>query len=163
MKTTAPLRLYISPLRVTIAPPRVQTGPPRVYIIPNIVLKNISPVPTPPHKISVPSYLQYNVPKSKSNRNPPLLRYVSQHAETLNTEKALNIFSHPSVNHFYTKDGKKEILDSLLHGPNKDIWEKALSNELGRAAFVCDFRPLKSDPWRIRCMAGGDKLCFDGD
>ena len=29
-------------------------------------------------------------------------------------------------------------------------------------SFVCDHRPLKSEPWRFRCVVGGDKLpCAD--
>ena len=28
------------------------------------------------------------------------------------------------------------------------------------ATFVCDHRPLKSEPWRIRCVVGGDKLPY---
>ena len=26
------------------------------------------------------------------------------------------------------------------------------------ATFVCDHRPLKTEPWRVRCVVGGDKL-----
>jgi len=62
------------------------------------------------------------IPLRRSPRNigdSPLLRYVSQHAETLNTEKALKAFLLPSVNHVYNEDGKKETLDSLLRGPKK--------------------------------------------
>ena len=31
------------------------------------------------------------------------------------------------------------------------------------ANFVCDYRPLKSEPHRIRLVAGGDNLPYDGD
>ena len=31
------------------------------------------------------------------------------------------------------------------------------------ANFVCDYRPLKSELYRIRLVAGGDKLTYDGD
>ena len=31
------------------------------------------------------------------------------------------------------------------------------------ANFVCDYRPLKSEPWRVRLVVGGDKLTYDND
>ena len=31
------------------------------------------------------------------------------------------------------------------------------------ANFVCDHRPLKAEQYRIRLVAGGDKLLYDGD
>ena len=102
---------------------------------------------------------------------------------------------YPSINHIFNETtGKKETLESLLNGPDRARWLKALSNEIGRlasgniygvkftntikfikksdvpsdktvtyATFVCDFRPLKSEPWRIRCVVGGDKLPYDSD
>lgn len=31
------------------------------------------------------------------------------------------------------------------------------------ATFVCDHRPLKSDPWRVRIVVGGDRLSYNDD
>ena len=31
------------------------------------------------------------------------------------------------------------------------------------ANFVCDYRPLKSEPFRVRMTVGGDKLSYDND
>ena len=31
------------------------------------------------------------------------------------------------------------------------------------ATFVCDYRPLKSEPWRVRCVVGGDRLPYPDD
>ena len=31
------------------------------------------------------------------------------------------------------------------------------------ASFVCDHRPLKTEPWRVRIVVGGDKLTYDED
>ena len=31
------------------------------------------------------------------------------------------------------------------------------------ANFICDYRPLKSEMYRINLVAGGDKLNYDGD
>jgi hypothetical protein len=30
-------------------------------------------------------------------------------------------------------------------------------------SFICDFRPLKSEPYRVRLTVGGDKLPYDDD
>ena len=96
--------------------------------------------------------------------------------------------------HIYRADGTKETIDSLLSGPNWDIWVKSLSNEWGRlaqgnihgvrstdtiefihhhevptdrdvtyAAFVCDYRALKEEPYRIRITVGGDQLSYNDD
>ena len=31
------------------------------------------------------------------------------------------------------------------------------------ATFVCSHKPLKEEQWRVRCVAGGDKLPYPGD
>ena len=31
------------------------------------------------------------------------------------------------------------------------------------ASFVCDHRPLKSEPWHVQIVVGGDKLTYDAD
>ena len=31
------------------------------------------------------------------------------------------------------------------------------------ASFVLDYRPLKSEPWRVRLVVGGDKLPYEDD
>ena len=31
------------------------------------------------------------------------------------------------------------------------------------ASFVCDHRPLKTEQWRVQCVAGGDKLFYPND
>ena len=36
------------------------------------------------------------------------------------------------MHHIYNAEVKKELIDSLLNGPNKHIWERSLSNEFGR-------------------------------
>ena len=95
--------------------------------------------------------------------------------------------------HMFDKDGEKETLDSLLQGPMAKTWKESLSNELGRLAqgirhisgndvidfisyldipkhkkvtyanMVCDYRPLKSDPYRVRLTVGGDRLDYFED
>ena len=107
--------------------------------------------------------------------------------QSLITREVSQQFAH----HIYDDKGKRLTLDSLLKGSQKEIWDKALSNELGRltkgnkynvdftecmkfipyievpttskvtyANFVCDHRPLKTEPWRVRLVVGGDKLNY---
>ena len=101
---------------------------------------------------------------------------------------------YPVVNHIYNTQGKRETIDTLRLSHQKDIWEKALSNEWGCLAqgnchgviptntisfihknevpmdrdvtytsFVCDHRPLKIEPWRVRIVVGGDRLSYSHD
>ena len=35
--------------------------------------------------------------------------------------------------------------------------------KITNASFVCDHRPLKSEPWRVCCIVGGDKLPYADD
>ncbi len=91
-----------------------------------------------------------------------------------------------TINHIFDVQGKRQTLDQLIHGTDAAIWQQATSNELGRLAqgvkntkgndvidfiyksdvpihkkvtyanMVCDFRPLKSEPYRVRLTVGGD-------
>ena len=98
------------------------------------------------------------------------------------------------VNHIYRPNGKKETIDTLLKGSDREIWNRSLSNEWGRlaqgndngvsptdtidfiiqeqvpkgrdvtyATFVVDYRPLKSEPHRVRITVGGDRLTYTAD
>lgn len=98
------------------------------------------------------------------------------------------------LNAIYDSSGKKLTLSKLLNGSNKKVWNKALSNKIGRltqgndfgvkftncmtfihhsqlpinrkviyANFVCDHRPLKSEPWRVRLVVVGDKVEYYQD
>ena len=133
------------------------------------------PIPTPPTRLR------------SSNTNKTF-----KHRATL-LLTATEIF-RASANHIYDKNGRKETVDTLIHGENKRIWIQALSNELGRllqgndagvkstdcmefiskheipegrkvtyANFVCDHRPLKTEPFRIRLVVGGDRLEYADD
>ena len=84
-------------------------------------------------------------------------------------------------------------LDQLLNSSSAQIWERAISYELGRLAqgfvhiqgndvmdfisksavpfgkivtyarMVCDFRPLKEEQFRLRLTVGGDRLHYPDD
>ena len=97
------------------------------------------------------------------------------------------------MHHIYNSHGKKETLNSLLQQNSEiwgmalsnewgrlaqgndygiigtDTIEFILKSEVphGRdvtyASFVCDKRPLKTEPFRVRIVVGGDRLSFDDD
>ena len=99
------------------------------------------------------------------------------------------------VNHIYDDNGKKLKIHDLMTNPEtREVWTRAMSNELGRLAqsnkygvkhtdtidfikksevpagrdityanFILDYRPLKSEPNRVRLTVGGDKLSHDDD
>ena len=100
----------------------------------------------------------------------------------------------PVANNIYRPDGKKETIDLVLQGRNRQIWLQSLSNEWGRlaqgnnnkvmatntidfihkdkflqnqdityATFVLDYRPLKTEPHRVRITVDGDKLTYNAD
>ena len=131
--------------------------------------------------------IHLNIPTPKRSSSNPQKTSILQ-------EQANAAFLHPTINHIYREDGRKETMASLLRGPEKSRWSKALSNEIGRlaqgnkygvkatdtiefikkenvpngravtyASFVCDHRPLKTEQWRVRCVAGGDKLPYPDD
>jgi hypothetical protein len=92
-----------------------------------------------------------------------------------------------TVHHIFNEiTGKKETLDTLLAAKFHDIYNRSLSNELGRltegihdikgtqtmvfihkdqvpvgrvATYlnpVCDYRPKKTDPHQVQLTVGGD-------
>lgn len=104
------------------------------------------------------------------------------------------MFYMPTVYHIFNETtGKKETLDTLLAGQYHDIWNKSLSNELGRLSNgirdikgthtmffihkdqvpkglvatylnpVCDYRLKKDDPHRVLMTISGDKLPYPYD
>ena len=99
----------------------------------------------------------------------------------------------PALNHIYDDRGKKQSLDKLLNtDPSRwnqslsnELGRLTQGNDAGVVAqdamdfihfqevpktskvtyanFVCDYRPLKDEPWRVRLVVGGDKLTYDFD
>ena len=37
------------------------------------------------------------------------------------------------------------------------------TRDITYASFMCDHRPLKTEPWRVRIVVGGDKLSYSSD
>ena len=65
---------------------------------------------------------------------PTPKRSPSNTQNSILQEQANSAFLHPTINHIYREDGRKETMASLLRGPEKARWSKALSNEIGRLA-----------------------------
>ena len=128
---------------------------------------------------------RYNT-RNKFSRKNALVHLLQQQ-----TADPSDMFYMPTVHHIFNETtGKKETLDTLLAGQYHDIWNRSLSNELGRltngirdikgtqtmffihkdqvpkgrvATYlnpVCDYRPKKDDPHRVHMTVGGDKLLY---
>ena len=97
------------------------------------------------------------------------------------------------MHHIYNEHGKRESIETLMKkNPEKwgkawsnewgrlaqgnennvvftDTIEFILksdvppTNAVTYASFVCDYRPLKSEPYRVRIVVGGDKLSYGDD
>ena len=90
----------------------------------------------------------HNQPTHKYNlRSRVSLPWNQQHGyrhEALQFLSAQSIFQ-PTLNNIYQPDGKKETIDTLLQGSNRDIWKRSLSNEWGRLAQGNDNRVVATD------------------
>ena len=51
----------------------------------------------------------------------------------------------PKVNHIFRPDGKRETIDTILCGSDRDIWLQSLSNEWGRLAQGNDLGVRSTD------------------
>ena len=50
--------------------------------------------------------------------------------------------------------------DTIEFIPFQDI---PSNRDVTYASFVCDHRPLKLEPWRVRIVVGGDRLSYNED
>jgi hypothetical protein len=153
------------------------------------------PLPrTPASYIPFPKHYQ----SSRTYKNPvhPMTlrnRFNTQHS--FRHRAAQHLLAQNLTNkllHVFDTTGRKQSLDTLLR-QNPEIWNKALSNEIGRLAqgvrdvkgndaldfvhlstipknkkvayanMVCDHRPLKTEKHRVRLTLGGDVLECLGD
>ena len=103
-----------------------------------------------------------------------------------------HIFRTPTYAHIFDAEGRNITIEHLLHGIDKEIWQRvveidqlAQGNKYGVTSkdtinfinqhkvpstakltytnFIADHKPLKSEPYRIHCVVGGDKLEFVAD
>ena len=158
------------------------------------------PLPIPKLPPLQPPLLNNPIPKMPMSTSPP-----SSEGETPaffnnpipiptipQSDESQTLPSTDTINHIY-QGQHKETIDTLIEGPSKEVWQQALSNELGRlsqgnekvsgtdtisfinkntiprnkkvtyANMVCDYRPLKSEPYRVRLTVGGDRLDYPHD
>ena len=59
--------------------------------------------------------------------------YKTRAAEYLMAQTVFEDYQH-QMNHVYDTNGKKETIDTVCKGPNKNTWLQSLSNEWGRLA-----------------------------
>ena len=120
---------------------------------------------------------------------PSMINYKALAVQVLQAQA----FFQKKINHIYDVNGKKETLDSLLkknpliwgRALSNEWGRLAQGNKYGvqytdtiefitkeqvpanrdvtYASFLCDERPLKSEPFRVRVVVGGDRLSFDED
>ena len=164
----------------TLQPPQtpIQRDPPGqianvVESVPRVQREKISP-PTPPR---VKSQLQSGTSFKHLAAQYLVAKQWIQHR----------------VHHIYNEHGKRESIETLMKkNPEKwgkawsnewgrlaqgnennvvftDTIEFILksdvlpTNAVTYASFVCDYRPLKSEPYRVRIVVGGDKLSYGED
>ena len=138
------------------------------------------PIPSPP------------VTKFVKVQSPPMSSVTNYKAMAVQALTAQAFFQH-KINHIYDINGKKESLDSLLkkdpliwgRALSNEWGRLAQGNKYGvqhtdtikfitkeevppnrditYASFICDKRPLKPEPFRVRVVVGGDRLSFDED
>ena len=139
---------------------------------------------------NIPSTIP-STPQHILSKDTPILHDSSFHQKIYPAHYAKNHIQHKVFHIFY--HGTKLTLDQLLVGPDKEIWTQALTNEMGRTAqgvgkligndtiefmhkhevpdkrkvtyanFICDYRPLKTEKYRVRMTVGGDRLDYPYD
>ncbi len=195
-------RVPVTPVQ-PVSVPRVPVSPSPPVSVPRVPPTPSTPAPIKPSQppVTLESVLDQLMKSHLRAINhpvrPPLgFRHRQgtpfRHLAT-RTLAAQHLFEY-RANHIYDANGKRETVESLLKGPDAEVWNKSLSNEYGRlaqgnkygvrstdtiefitkeevpagrdvtyASFVCDYRPLKSEPYRIRIVVGGDRLSYDDD
>ena len=82
-------------------------------------------------------FLLSTIPAS-SAQHPSILpkscRFCNTNNHQCNLRLSQNHLPMHFINHIYNANGKRETIDSLITGSNKDIWTKSLSNDWGRLA-----------------------------
>ena len=121
-------------------------------------------------------------PRVQNKIEIPKLPSLQKFLENYNKTK-----NHNAINQIFVEN-KKLSIDTLLQGENKSTWQQGLNNELGRLAngyekikgtntiafihkqdipnnkkvtyanMVGNYRPLKSEKYRVRLTVSGDKL-----
>ena len=138
------------------------------------------------------SYTQRHILQKKVKNITDNVRSKQQSINSYHTRLQQKI-KHSQLHHIFDTNGNRELLDSLLNGPTKDVWATALTKELGRLAqgiddiagndcidFICkseiphekkityanmvyNLQPLKAEKYCVRLTVGGDCLDYHHD
>ena len=136
---------------IPIPPPRVQHHVPLPHVTHPRVQKNTPPMPSPstqyqqrtPHKydyLQNKNYTPYNSRYVRPRYNTNQAFFQQQNHPIFNMSHqrlyAQSVQHDPSVSGkmYDPISGRAESIDSLRRGPDSEIWDKSLSNELGRCA-----------------------------
>lgn len=108
----------------------------------------------------IPIRAAYNIPipKQSQPKQPIIPRTSDQILDTVINQLKSTLNLNP-------KTPKQHALNELLTWDQKafDTFLYPQKQKVTHANFVCDHRPLKSEPWRVRCVLGGDKLSYSED
>jgi hypothetical protein len=147
------------------------------------------PLVAPP-RVSTPLFAP-PAPVTRVHASVPRVHVIPPQEQALHVQ-AIAMFQ-PTVNHIHGINGTKLTLDDLLRDNftrwnralSNEFGRLAQGNAAGVIStdtisfipkdhvppkalvtygnFICDHRPLKSEPYRVRLTVGGDKLRYDDD
>jgi hypothetical protein len=142
----SPTHTLVTPTSVPVPPPRVPLASPRVPIP---LSKHNLPTHFPTTNYQVPpTFMKYKTPHFQMpnfhprhttyNPRQPFLNqpnnYFNPRASRLQFAQSVQHDSSVSGKMFNPTTGRAETIDTLLHGPDKDIWTTSLTNEWARCA-----------------------------
>jgi hypothetical protein len=138
-----PAPRVVTPAPIAVPTPRVPLAPPRVHLAPmqapvRLPLPQATTKQFPDLYKTVPYPMPHSYARTGFNPRQP---FFNQHNPFYNGQMARLQFSQsvqhdPSVSGkmFNPMTGRAETIDTLLQGPDKQIWTTSLSNEWGRCA-----------------------------
>ena len=168
------------------------TGKQKIRLPPPRIPPIKTPLPKQQKSLSRPRAQHPKATRQSTRRRVQRYSYDAPNRAWAAQFLAADKWAH-KICHIYNEEGHTESIDSLLRGSSAATWKQSLSNELGRLAqgignlkgndamdfisikevprdrkityanMVCDYRPLKSDPYRVRLTVGGDRLQYDDD
>jgi hypothetical protein len=142
VESIPPVSFPLTPIR--LPPPRVSVTPASIVTPPRVPI--VVPVSTPVPPISAAKSRQKkrssSSPTSNFRRSSPRFSRLHPQHPTPRYHRRQRMQLAQSMQHdpsiagkmINPTTGRAETIDSLLHGPDSDIWTKSLTNEWGRCA-----------------------------
>lgn len=66
--------------------------------------------------------------------NGPCRTAAAHHLLTQHLFEKHSARTSPTIHHIYNSDSKRETVETLMNGPDSDIWNKSMSMEIGQLA-----------------------------